>query len=288
MVVFTLITNRERDAQIALETGIQRIAIDLEQATKIERQAGYRTFISSHVTGDVTCMRSRFPSAQILVRVNSIHAGSREEFNEIAESAPQFIMLPFFTSLEEVDRFLDLLPKGSVPILLLESVRSLRLLGRLLEEYPIGEYFIGLNDLSLDLGNSSFITTLADPLFIEAAGRLQTSGLPWGFGGVGNPFNNTLPVSTRNFFEFQVALGASRALFSRNFRSLFDEPDPFSAVHPAVRELRRIAEATAVLGREARRRLCQKFLDDQMKNRRQIIYPTRPAQPRPDRPTGGP
>ena len=278
MVVFTLITNRERDAEVALDAGIQRIAIDLEAFTKRPRQAGCGTFIAGHSHEDMERMRSRFPEAEMLVRVNSIHSGSPEEMKRVADSGPQFVMLPFFTSMAEVDAFLDMLPKQSMPVLLLESAMSLHLLERLIGEYPVREYFVGLNDLSLDLGNRNFLVTLEEPLFVEAAERLRASGLPWGLGGVGDPFDSRLPISTQDFFRFQIAMGSSRALFSRNFRILFDQPDPVNAVGTAYGELCRLAETTAHLPSDSRHDLCRQFLRDQAKNWSLEFYPPRERQ----------
>jgi hypothetical protein len=275
MVVFTLITNRPADAGLAHRTGIQRVAIDLERETKIHRQAGCGTFISAHSLEDLERLREHLPHGNLLVRVNSIHSGSAEEFRRLADSAPQSVMLPFFQTLQEVDRFLGLVPKGTAPVLLLESVASLRLLERLLAEYPVGEYFIGLNDLSLDLGNPNFLVTLRDPLFLDAVGRLSAGGLPWGLGGVGDPFDTKLPINTRAFFEYQVAQGADRALFSRNFRILFDRPDAETAVAGAFNELVSLADTVSALDPRTKEATCRRFLEEQTANASLRFYPPR-------------
>jgi hypothetical protein len=271
MVEYILITNRDRDVGVAAEAGIHRIMIDLERTTKLCRQAGRGTFVSEHSIDDIARIRRNFPEVYVVVRINSIHAGTHDEIRRVSECAPAAIMLPFFRELREVDKFLSELPEGIKPILLLENVASLRLVPTLIQRYAnaIAEYYVGLNDLSLDLGNCNFLLTLEDSLLQKTIGLLTQ---PWGIGGTGDPFNESLPISPRGFFQYQVAKGATRTLLSRSFRTLFDLERPGPRIASAIDELDSLARQVLDLPTDAREIFCERFLASQYSNRSFEMY----------------
>jgi hypothetical protein len=130
-------------------------------------------------------------------------------------------MLPFFTSVHEVDLFLQYLPTSVMSILLFENYQSLALAKQITEQFKIDEVFIGLNDLALSLHNKSIFTVFRDSAFYDTLQIFKNAGIPYGLGGVGNMLLENLPVQPDLFFLFQLCLGCERGLLSRNFRSIF-------------------------------------------------------------------
>ena len=254
-MILSLVTGDIRHARWAGDAGVERILVDLEGFTKRERQKDRRLFYSDHSLDDLRAIRAACPRASITVRVNSIHAGSAEEIGAVAIHGPDRIMLPWIRSAGEIDRFLELVPPGIEPILLLENHWSLRFLPELLRYFPIREVYIGLNDLSLDLGFRNFSRTLLHETFRTAARHLRESDLVWGFGGVGDFRDRSLPIAAEDFFLYQVRLGSRSGWLSRSFRRLLDGgsvDDGAAFTLARIREgVRRVASESAERKAEA-------------------------------------
>lgn len=111
MLKLMYITNQSDVAKIADENGVDRIFIDLEKIGKKERQGGMDTVQSQHSIEDISEVKNAIKQAELLVRVNPIHeeteaySSSEEEIEEVIKHGADIIMLPFFKTLEEVQRF---------------------------------------------------------------------------------------------------------------------------------------------------------------------------------------
>lgn len=105
MLKLMYITNRPEIAEIAENAGVDRIFIDLEQIGKAERQEGMDTVQSLHSLDDIKKVKSVLSKAELLVRSNPIHEGSREEIDTIIENGANIVMLPFFKTVNEVAKF---------------------------------------------------------------------------------------------------------------------------------------------------------------------------------------
>jgi hypothetical protein len=222
----TLISNTPAQIVAAQAAGVDRVMIDLEKETKIARQLGMNLHLSDHELGDLSSLSNLIRPGTLVVRINSIHPGSRNEIQAICEhSAVRYLMLPYFTTLNEVERFFEYLPAGVDSILLLESRESLMLAEDILSSFPVNEAFLGLNDLALSFHHAHLFQIFENDLFYRTLAALKSRGIPFGFGGVGNLLSEGLPIEPRLFLAFQVSQGATRGWLSRNFRSLFSEPD---------------------------------------------------------------
>ena len=222
-MILSLVTADVWQARWAADAGVERILVDLEGFTKDERQQGRGLFRSNHSLDDLGAIRAACPRTSVTVRVNSIHDGSAEEIGAVAAHAPARIMLPWIRSADEIDRFLELVPPGVEPVLLLENRWSLGFLPEILRNLPVREVYIGLNDLSLDLGLRNFAQTLLHQSFRSAIHRLCDRDRLWGFGGVGDFRDRSLPIAPEAFFLFQVRLGSGSGWLSRSFRKMLDE-----------------------------------------------------------------
>ena len=119
MIKFMLITNDPELAHYAESCGVKRIFVDLEQMGKQERQGHLDTLISRHSMADVAKIKSVLSCAELLVRLNPLHEGTKQEIDEAISAGAQLLMLPMFRSAFEVQSFSELVNgrAGIVPLL---------------------------------------------------------------------------------------------------------------------------------------------------------------------------
>lgn len=215
------ITNRPEVAQIAESAGVDRIFVDMEYIGKAKRQGGMDTVQSHHTVQDVKNIRAALHRAELLVRVNPIHeaaadcSGSAEEIEEIIAAGADIVMLPYFTTAQEVRRFVELVDGRAKTLPLLESARGLDALDEILDIPGIDEMFIGLNDLSLDLGKKFMFSLLADGTVEGLCRRFREKDLPYGFGGIAALGQGMLPAE--HIIREHYRLGSGCAILSRSF-----------------------------------------------------------------------
>ena len=94
------LTNDPQVAAIAQTAGVDRIFLDLELRGKEERQGHLDTVISHHSIEDVRRLKAVLTSAQLLVRVNSMYAGSEAEINKVIADGADIVMLPYFKTVK--------------------------------------------------------------------------------------------------------------------------------------------------------------------------------------------
>ncbi|MBQ6590698.1 MAG: hypothetical protein IJH93_04040, partial [Lachnospiraceae bacterium] len=152
------ITNRPDVAVIAENNGVDRIFVDMEYIGKAERQGGLDSVQNHHTIEDVRAVRAAVKKAELLVRVNPIHdelhpssdrkenaeiqfpcsvmedcPSSEEEIESVIEAGADIIMLPYFKTIEEIDRFLKIVDGRTKTMLLLETKEAAALLDTILE-----------------------------------------------------------------------------------------------------------------------------------------------------------
>jgi hypothetical protein len=189
------ITNRIDIAQIAESAGVDRILVDLEYIGKEARQGGMNTVQSHHVLEDIRKLAESIDKAELLVRVNPIHnetddyISSKEEIDKAIEYGANIVMLPYFKTVEEIDKILK------IP--------------------GLDEVLIGLNDLSLGYGKKFMFELLSDGTVEDLCYKFRKAGIPYGFGGIAALGKGDLPAE-RIIME-HYRLGSTRAILSRSF-----------------------------------------------------------------------
>ena len=162
------ITNRTDVASIAEDAGVDRIFVDLEYIGKNLRQGGMDTVQNRHTPQDAKKIKSVLSKAQLLVRVNPVHdatsdyTSTEEEIDAVVDAGADIIMLPYFKTAREVERFISAVGGRAKTMLLFESAVSVENIDSILALEGIDEVYIGLNDLSLDLGKKFLFQILAD------------------------------------------------------------------------------------------------------------------------------
>ncbi|MGN0521227.1 MAG: aldolase/citrate lyase family protein [Eubacterium sp.] len=209
------ITNNPEIAEIACNSGVDRIFIDMEYLGKEERQPNMDTVKNHHTVEDIKNIRAVIDKAELLVRINPINSTSKEEIEAVIGAKADIIMLPMWKTKIEVQEFLSLVNGRAKTMLLLETDDAVKCLDDVLALDGIDEIHIGLNDLSLSQKKKFLFEPLADGTVDAIAKKLKDSNIPFGFGGFGRIGEGDLPAE--KIVAEHYRLGSSMAILSRSF-----------------------------------------------------------------------
>lgn len=231
MIKLMYITNQPEYAKAAVAAGVDRIFVDLEHYGKEQRQSGLDTVKSKHTLDDVMAIRDVItPPAKLLVRVNPLHAGSTEEIDAVIRAGADIVMLPMWTSVQEVREFVRLVGGRARAVPLLETARAAQdeVLQQVLDLCGVDEIYIGLNDLHLSKNQPFIFCPLADGTVARLAAMLRSKGVPFGFGGIAAMDGGLLPGAL--ILGEHVSLGSNSVILSRSFCRNDLPLDVFSSV----------------------------------------------------------
>src|SRR5690606_22507203 len=111
---------------------------------------------------DVKTIRKSLQKAQLLVRLNPVHDGTAEEIELVTDSGADIVMLPYFTTVKEVETFTACLRGRAKVCLLCETPGAVSNIDDILEVPGIDYIHIGLNDLHLGYGMKFMFELLAN------------------------------------------------------------------------------------------------------------------------------
>lgn len=221
MLKLMYITNRPEIAQIAENSGVDRIFIDMEYIGKSDRQGGMDTVQSHHTVQDVKNIKKMVTNAQVLVRVNPIHTAtkdyisSKEEIDQVIEAEADVVMLPYFKTVNEVEQFLAFVDGRAKTMLLVETPEAVEAIDEILKLQGIDEIHIGLNDLSLGYGKQFMFELLIDGIVESLCMKFKQKGVSYGFGGIAALGKGMLPAE--HIIREHYRLGSSCVILSRSF-----------------------------------------------------------------------
>ena len=214
------ITNSETVASIAESAGVDRIFVDLEYIGKSDRQGGMDTVQSKHTIEDIRRIRQTV-NTELLVRCNPIHDATSEyestedEIDNVCSAGADVIMLPYFKTIEEIERFVKCVGTRAKKMLLIETPEAVEIIDDILRVDGIDEFFVGLNDLSLGYGKKFMFELLADGTIEMLCEKFKEKGLPYGFGGIASLEKGLLPAE--HIIAEHYRLGSTRVILSRSF-----------------------------------------------------------------------
>lgn len=214
------ITNRPEIAQIAESAGVDRIFVDMEYIGKSDRQGGMDTVQSYHTIDDIKKISEAISTAEVLVRINPIHeasadyGSSKEEIDAAIANGADILMLPYFKTVDEVKKFVELVNGRVKTMPLVETPEAVNNIDKILE-LNIDEIFIGLNDLSLGYGKKFMFELLADGTVEELCHKFKERNIPYGFGGIAALGKGMLPAEKVIIEHYR--LGSSCVILSRSF-----------------------------------------------------------------------
>lgn len=210
------LTNDPQVAAIAQTAGVDRIFLDLELRGKEERQGHLDTVISHHSLEDVRRLKAVLTSAQLLVRVNSMYAGSEAEINKVIADGADIVMLPYFKTVKEVSDFVSVCKGRVKTCLLFETPEAVEHIDEILAVPGIDEVHVGINDLHLGYHLNFMFELVANGTVETLCRKFAEKGIPYGFGGVGRPGSNVALPAERILAE-HYRLGSSQVILSRAF-----------------------------------------------------------------------
>ena len=230
MLKLMYITNRPEIAKVCEAAGVDRIFVDMEFIGKDARQGGLDTVQSHHTAEDAAAVKAALKRAQLLVRINPIHDAipgyysSADEIDAVIKAGADIIMLPYFKTVEEAEKFIGLVGGRARTVLLIETPKAAELADELIELPGVDEVFIGLNDLSLGCGFSFMFEPLANGMVERLSLKFRKKGIPFGFGGIAAPGRGALPAEY--ILKEHYRLGSQCVILSRSFCDAAKIADP--------------------------------------------------------------
>jgi hypothetical protein len=216
MIKLMFITNSSELAAFAVQSGVDRIFVDLETMGKFERQGHRDTLISRHAVADVAAVRAALPAGtELLVRINPWHVGSAGEVEAVIAAGADLIMLPMVRSPREVAQLGEAVRGRCRIVPLVETVGGAETIAAIAALACVSEVFVGLNDLHMELGLRFMFEPLAAGLVDTLAAKVHASGKPFGFGGIARVGEGLLPAE--RILGEHVRLGSSAVILSRTF-----------------------------------------------------------------------
>jgi HpcH/HpaI aldolase/citrate lyase family len=230
-----------------------RLFVDLERLGKAQRQAGRNSFISTHEIGDVGRIKSQLRRSRLMVRVNPLNAGTRDEVEAVLAQGADMLMLPMFENAGQLHDFLAIVD-GRAPVsALLENAGALATIDDWIAAEGLSEVFVGLNDLHLSLGRRFMFEPLAEGIVDRVAAVAQARGIAFGFGGLARLEEGLLPG--RDVLAEHLRLGSGAVILSRTFH----RSDSNHRFEDEVAALRATEAALALRTREQAQRDCARI-----------------------------
>ena len=214
---FLIITNDPELCATATDSGIDYIFVDLEKEGKQDRQGHTKSFISPHTLEDLELIRRHIRENMLLVRINPLGRNSAEEIERVIELGADVIMLPMFSSLDEL-QFVAAQIAGRVEFWpLVETLSACRSISRasLIELQGVSSFYFGLNDLHLELELRFMFSSLKNEEVRSCMAHCRSLGFSFGFGGISTLDSGRL--SGRHVLALHKELGSSSAILSRSF-----------------------------------------------------------------------
>lgn len=208
------ITNNPEIAKIAQKNGVNRIFVDLEVLGKEERQKNMNTVKSQHSIEDIKKIATVLSDSDLLVRVNPWNEKSEGEIEEVIAAGANIIMLPYWKTVHEVEKFLSAIKGRVKTTLLLETKEAVECIDEVLQ-LNFDEIHIGLNDLHLSYGLTFMFELLSNGTVELLCDKFNKKGIPYGFGGIAKLGEGLLPAEKVIMEHYR--LGSTRAILSRAF-----------------------------------------------------------------------
>ena len=220
------ITNNPDIALIAEKNSVDRIFVDMEYIGKSKRQHGFHSILNHHTLEDVKTIRKVLTKSELLVRVNPIHdanlngedgsyGSSEDEIQGAIDSGADIIMLPYYKSIAEVERFLNIVHGQTHTMLLLETAEAADLVDKAASMDGVDEVHIGLNDLSISYHSKFMFEMLSNGTVERLCSHLKQVGKPYGFGGLASLSRGLVPAEM--IIKEHYRLGSTGAILSRSF-----------------------------------------------------------------------
>ncbi len=215
---FTLLTRDPVVAELGDRAGIEHIGLDFETQGKRERQPDSGAWISDHGVSDIEPIRRALTHAHLFARSDPVYDGSAGQIERLLEAGVNSLMLPMFTTAQEVSRYIDLVGGRAYVSLLLETPQALVRIDDILQVPGIDEISVGLNDLHRAMGLRSHFEILTSDLMTRLSEKVRSRGVRFGFGTLGKVGDTGLPTPPDLVYAQYPRLGATTGRLFRFFQ----------------------------------------------------------------------
>jgi 2-keto-3-deoxy-L-rhamnonate aldolase RhmA len=216
-VTLTLWTADPEVAAAADAAGIDRIGLDLESRGKASRQAGRGAWMSPHVEGDLSAVRSVLGSAQLFVRVDPLGPGTLDQAERVVGRGAQVVMVPMVEDPGGLGDLAAAVAGRARLVALVETATGVDRIAQIAAVPGVDELHLGLNDLSLSLGLANRFAVLAHDASAVVAAAARAARIPFGVGHIGCAHDDRLPVPADLVYAQLPRLGATATLLGRSF-----------------------------------------------------------------------
>ncbi len=189
--------------------------VDFEILGKEKRQGHLDTVKSEMTLEQLIPIRDAAPNSKILARINPINSNTYSEIESVINYGADSIMLPMFSTFDEIDSFFKMIDGRVLGIPLFETSASIKLLPEIISKIALKQCHIGLNDLHLDQGKNFLFEPLADGFLEKPAELLRKSNIKFGIGGIAKVGDGLVPAE--NIIGEHIRLGSTAAILSRSF-----------------------------------------------------------------------
>lgn len=165
-----------------MAAGAAGVVIDWERGQKRHRQSLYNTQISLHDREELRWANEHVDGT-VICRINGGEDLDAEEICSAIELGATEILIPMVTSVEQVQRVLDLVRERVLVGIMLETKRSLEL-SSVLAELPLARVYVGLNDLAIERKSHNIFLPLVDGTLKRVRPHFQC---PFGVAGITHP-----------------------------------------------------------------------------------------------------
>ena len=221
---FYIITDNPKVAEYVDRLGVNRIFIDLETLGKYERQKGLNTLISTHKESNISSVKNRLTSAELLVRIDPFNDHSFAQIEKVIDYGADAIMLPMYSYANEVEQVGNFINGRAKLVPLVETPDAIRNIEQVSKLECVDDFHIGLNDLQIARGTS----TMFDVFFDGVLDQIYSKAVkPVGFGGVANSLVGDLPASM--ILAEHVYRRSNGVILSRSFHGASKTIEDFIA-----------------------------------------------------------
>jgi len=209
-----------------IEAGVDGIIVDWEYKGKHDRQLGFDTEVNIHT--EQTLLEARKLDIRLICRVNGHPYFLKEEVQKALSMGADEILLPMVRGKQQVIEVLEIVGDESRLGILIETREGITNATTLFD-MNLSRYYVGLNDLRVDMGYDSIFQPLTNGTIESIAGY----GVHMGIAGLTHP-DKGFPISCHLLLEEMCRLGMG---FSFLRRSYYRDLESYSA-HQIISSIR--------------------------------------------------
>ncbi len=175
------------------------------------------------------------------------YPSSEDEIEAVIKEGADIVMLPFFKTIVEVERFVHIVAGRAQVCLLVETPEAATLLEQIVNIPGVDMIHLGLNDMHLALGMKFMFELLADGSVDKWTDIIRRKGIMYGFGGLASLDGGVVPG--RMILKEHYRIGSQMVIMSRAFcntdkiKDIDMVREIFTQGIAAIRELEREMES---------------------------------------------